>query len=888
VCSRWRRSALRAAERGRADPAAWGPDGARAHWVTRDTILWPGEPGRAVVLHAAEEGGLGAPGGPRGDAPWPLVPGTAPTSLASWARHLRAAPAYRLPPAAVALARVLLRGQVAVAAVAQDGRAPALTGLQIPGVLDDLFPYDGPLGVTWHEGVPTVRLWAPTARRVLLERWPATPSARPLERIPMARDEHTGVWTCAGRAHWRGDFYRYEVEVFVPATGRVERNLVTDPYSVSLASGSRLSQLVDLDDPALSPPGWQRLSKPTLAHVRDAAVYELHVRDFSANDATVPAAHRGRYLAFTHTDSAGMRHLRALAAAGLTHVHLLPTFDFATVPDEPAERVEPVIPPGLPPDSPLPQARVTALRHVDAYNWGYDPWHYGVPEGSYATAAHGPARVLEHRAMVAALAAAGLRVVADVVFNHTHAAGQHPASVLDRIVPGYYHRLDADGAVTTSTCCPNTAAEHAMTRRLIVDTVVHWARHHRVDGFRFDLMGHHPRAVMLAVRDSLAALHPDTDGVDGTRLLLYGEGWDFGEVAGHARFVQATQAAMAGSGVATFDDRLRDAARGGSPLDDDPRTQGFATGLGVAPNEAERRSGAARDAAARTAADLVRLGLVGCLADYRLHAADGRRVTGRDLDHADAPAGYARTVGDVVSYVAAHDNETLFDAVQLKAPFSLGLEARTRMVNLAHALVALSQGIPFFHAGDDLLRSKSLDRDSYDSGDHFNRLDLSGRRSNWGVGLPPEEHNGERWPLLRELLTRLPAPAPAHMARAAAHLRELLRIRRSADLFRMRSAAQVRRRVHFSNTGPEQVPGLVVMRLDGAAPQQPAGAVVVFNARLDARRVAAPPGANWTLHPVLAVSDDPLVRRAAWRAGAFDVPALTTAVFLRPWAGRVG
>jgi pullulanase/glycogen debranching enzyme len=188
------------------------------------------------------------------------------------------------------------------------------------------------------------------------------------------------------------------------------------------------------------------------------------------------------------------------------------------------------------------------------------------PEGSYATNPDGTARIAEFRTMVGALHRNGLRVVLDQVFNHTSASGQDATSVLDRIVPGYYHRLDPrTGAVETSTCCQDVATEHSMAEKMMVDAVVTWARDYKVDGFRFDLMGHASRANMLAVRRALDALTLRRDGVDGRRIYLYGEGWNFGPVADNARFLQATQGQLGGTGIGTFSDRLRDAVRGGGP-----------------------------------------------------------------------------------------------------------------------------------------------------------------------------------------------------------------------------------------------------------------------------------------------------------------------------------
>ena len=268
----------------------------------------------------------------------------------------------------------------------------------------------------------------------------------------------------------------------------------------------------------------------------DSTIYELHVRDFSISDPTVPAAHRGSYLAFAD-DGDGTKHLRALASAGLNTVHLLPTFDIATIEEDRTKQATTSAGcdlASLPPDSEQQQACINGIRATDGFNWGYDPFHWLAPEGSYAStaaAADGGSRVAEFRTMVGALHQDGLRVVLDQVFNHTPASGEAPTSVLDQVVPGYYQRLDKTGAVYTSTCCQNVATEHAMAQKIMVDAVVTWARDYKVDGFRFDLMGHASKANMLAVRAALDALTLRKDGVDGKSIYLYGEGWNFGEVA---------------------------------------------------------------------------------------------------------------------------------------------------------------------------------------------------------------------------------------------------------------------------------------------------------------------------------------------------------------------
>ncbi|MEQ6028378.1 DUF3372 domain-containing protein, partial [Streptomyces salinarius] len=213
------------------------------------------------------------------------------------------------------------------------------------------------------------------------------------------------------------------------------------------------------------------------------------------------------------------------------------------------------------------------------------------------------------------------------------------------------------------------ATENAMMGKLVVDSVVTWAKEYKVDGFRFDLMGHHPKANILAVRKALDELTLKKDGVDGKKIILYGEGWNFGEVADDARFVQATQKNMAGTGIATFSDRARDAVRGGGPFDEDPGVQGFASGLYTDPNSS-KANGTEAEQKARLLhyQDLIKVGLTGNLADYAFTDTDGKEVKGSEVDYNGAPAGYAAAPGDALAYADAHDNESLFDALAFKLP----------------------------------------------------------------------------------------------------------------------------------------------------------------------------------------------------------------------------
>ncbi len=863
----------------------------RAHWLARDLLAWPAAPrvGDVFRLHASADAGL-APvaDGVRGGEAFLLTvdPAGLPPEIVARFPHLRGLTALRLGGADASRAEELLKGQVLVSVSGADGTLREVTGVQIPGVLDDLFTYDGPLGPTWQNGVPALGVWAPTARSVRLLLYANSRDDEPQTVVPMT--ESRGVWTAVGDASWKNRWYLYEVTVYVPETGRIETNLVTDPYSRSLARNSVKSQIVDMDDPALKPSGWDALAKPPLAAPEDIVLYELHVRDFSAGDSAVPEPLRGTFKAFT-TDSNGTRYLRSLAQVGLTHVHLLPAFDLATIGEDKSAWKSPGDLGGFPPDSEEQQAAVTRIAGQDGYNWGYDPWHFGVPEGSYATDPEGPARILEFREMVQALSGMGLRTVMDVVYNHTHAAGQDPQSVLDRIVPGYYHRLNADGRVENSTCCANTATEHAMMEKLMVDDLVHWARDYKVDGFRFDLMGHHMKRNMEAARDALHALTPERDGVDGAAIYLYGEGWDFGEVGQGKRGVNATQKNMAGTGIGTFNDRIRDAVRGGSPFND-RREQGFATGLFTAPN-GYNGAGTAERGRLLEQMDKIRAGMAGNLEQYSFETRGG--VTFPAL----AQGAYTRDPQETINYVSAHDNETLFDKIAFAAPASLSAADRARMQTVALSVVALGQGVPFFHAGCEILRSKSMDADSFNSGDWFNTLDFTYARNNFGVGLPPAGKNRDRYPIIRPLLGRADfAPGREEILASADRFRALLAVRRSSPLFRLRTAEEIRWRVRFLNTGPRQVPGLIVMALadegEGRPSLDPAcsSLVVFINAGPEAVTFGDPAwqGASFALHPALAASADPVLRGAAFSPvqGAFRVPGRTTAVFLEPPTAR--
>ena len=857
---------------------------ARAVWLSGSLIQWPGAPAHGrFVLVSSVDGALAAKLGEPvtgADDALPLTVGAraTPQPLARRFKHVEAGAVLQASdPARVTRA---LRGQALVVREDEQGRVLEASGLQIAGALDDLYAAAdrlSDLGVTVTPRSTQFAVWAPTARSVRACVYPDAEAAASAV-VEMKRDDATGAWRGQVADGLAGGYYAYLVDVFVPGVG-VVRNRVTDPYAISLNADSRRSYIGALGDASLMPRGWPRDVAPrTVARSTDMAIYELHLRDFSISDASVPPAHRGKYLAFTDAGSTGMRHLRALAQAGLTDVHLLPVFDIASVPERgcTTPRIE-----GGPADE-TQQAAVVAGAAGDCFNWGYDPFHYNAPEGSYATDADdGAVRVREFRAMVQGLHRAGLRVGMDVVYNHTAAAGQHAQSVLDRIVPGYYQRLDANGRIEHSTCCDNTATENLMMGKLLVDSVTQWAVQYHLDSFRFDLMGHQPRAVMEALQRRLRA-------TTGREIPLIGEGWNFGEVADGARFVQASQLSLNGTGIGTFSDRARDALRGGSSTDSSHlrADQGWINGEFYDPNG----QGHATREDLLAAADMIRVGLAGSVRDMRLTTWRGQTLRLDQIAYGNQPAGYASAPGEAVNYVENHDNQTLFDNDVLKLPLATSGADRARVQILGAAVVAFSQGVAYFHAGVDLLRSKSFDKNSFDSGDWFNRLDWTATDNGFGAGLPPRPDNGALWEVERPLLADASLkPSPADIAWTRDAFRDLLRIRASTPLFHLATSAEVRRRISFPASGPAQEPAVIAEMIDGhgLAGARFGAVLVMLNADKQSHALDLPAlrGRGWQLHPVhlgphAADARIALEARVDDATGAFVLPERSAVVFV--------
>jgi pullulanase len=866
---------------------------ARAIWLDRSTLRWPGanESG-TFKLYLSATGQIKAKKGHAttgsdGSLSLDIFNGKLADEAQTRFNYVSKGIELKLKPSDLGRLQELHKQQLVLVNEDGKGRAIDFTATQIAAAMDDLYKQAGSiadLGVTLSSNTTRFKLWAPTAQALSVCVY-ETPSSKASSQYQMQWDSTSGVWRFDTANRLDGKYYRFLVDVFVRDQGLV-RNIVTDPYSISLSANSKRSYIADLGSAILKPLAWDKTLFPDkVKHQTDMVIYELHVRDFSINDNSVSEANRGKYLAFTETQSNGMKHLTALSRAGLTDVHLLPVFDIATIPEQGC--ISPKV--KGPADNEQQQKATTASSASDCFNWGYDPFHFSAPEGSYASDSNdGAKRIIEFRSMVKALHESGLRVGMDVVYNHTSTSGQQEKSVLDRIVPGYYQRLNADGNVEHSTCCDNTATENMMMGKLMLDSVAIWAKYYKIDSFRFDLMGHQPRAVMETLQKRI---NKET----GRQINLIGEGWNFGEVANGMRFVQASQLSLNSSGIGTFSDRARDAVRGGSAGDSGEalvKNQGYINGLAYDPNEANQSSKS--KAQLLKTADLIRVGLAGSIRDYEMRDSAGTLKRLENIAYGDQPAGYANQPSEVVNYIDNHDNQTLFDINAYKLPLYTSPDDRARVQILGMAINTFSQGIAYFHAGVETLRSKSMDGNSYDSGDWFNRLDWTFQDNYFATGLPPARDNEKNYSLIKPRLQNIlikPGPKQIKLARDA--FTDLLKIRSSSSLFRLAAASDIKQRLKFYNTGTEQNPVLLVGHLSGDIDEKVYEGsnfkelIYFVNVDIKPQRISIADESKkpYVLHPVHLnpdVADTRPAKQAEYQSldGSFTIPARSAVVFV--------
>jgi pullulanase len=855
-----------------------------AHWANLETVFWDtnAENTHKIRLYSADVNDLGYNGdtGIAGDNFIEFHPVSNTAEALSMPRY-KALKTFEAISPDVNKAKKMLTGKLLAIAYASDDSVLAATYVQTPRVIDDLYTSsssdadESSLGLIYSASDITANLWTPTAQKVKLNIYNQAKVLQSSEN--MAVDSDTGIWSLVLPISNDRLFYRFELTVYHPQNLQFETLWSTDPYSVSLSTNGDYSQFVNLADADLKPTGWDDHIIPTIANNEDSVIYEGHVRNFSIHDESTSEANRGKYLAFTKENSVPVQHLKALAQAGLTHFQVLPVNDIASINEDESSTINltntvaelcainnaaPVC--GVEDNAATllavfesydestdkAQALTESLRGIDRYNWGYDPKHFNAPEGSYASDPEGAARILEMRAMNQALHEMGLRTSIDVVYNHTNSSGLWDNSVLDKVVPGYYYRRDlTSGAVRNETCCQDTETEHVMMDKLMTDSLVMWAKEYKFDAFRFDIMGSHSKASILAARAAVQTVDADT--------YFYGEGWSRSDQG----YEQAAQYQMANSQIGTFNDRPRDIIRNASLFN---------------------------DSASLNDQDIMRLGLAGTLQDYQLQDKNGVIKSGINFSQ----SAYAKDPADIINYVSKHDGEALWDKLQYSLSTELSVTDRVRIQNIAATMPLMSQGIPFLQAGGDLIRSKSMDRNSYDSGDWFNLVDFTKTKNNWNVGLPLAQDNQDAWSTISEIIENSETAVQTDdIVFASEIFQELLAVRTSSPLFKLTTAQAVYDRVGFHNTGANQTKGLLVMSIDDGAgfidlDENNDAIVVVINGTTIEQSYTVPTASSFELNAIQQASSDSIVQLSSFTAdansGTFIVPALTTAVFVKP------
>jgi pullulanase len=632
----------------------------------------------------------------------------------------------------------------------------------------DQFTYSGnDLGNTYSKSATAFRVWAPTAAKVTLVNYGTTPAESGLREVsetPMTKST-SGTWTATLSGDQESLVYRYR------ATFADSVSEAVDPYVRATTINGGYGVVIDLAK--TNPAGWDAAAKPSFSgKATDAVVYELHVRDATIDAGSgVSAANRGKFLGLTQhgtlTASGKVKTaIDGIRDLGVSHVQLLPVFDFASV-DEASK---------------------------DGYNWGYDPQHYNVPEGSYSTNAANPVtRITELKTAVQSMHKDGLRVLMDVVYNHVSNSGTFS---YEQLVPGYFFRVDEEGNLANGTGCGNeVASERAMVRKFIVDSVKYWATEYGMDGFRFDLMGILDITTMQEVREALTKIDPS--------LLIIGEGWKMGQLPDSQKAAQINASSL--PGISQFNDGIRDGIKGSVF---NASEKGYAQGnLG--------------------SMSAVKAGIVG-------NTAYSSSVIG---------AWITKDPGQSTNYVEAHDNLTLFD--KLKASMPAASDAtRQKVFTLSSSIAILAQGAPFVHAGQEFMRSKGGNDNSYQAGDAVNALKWQMRESNGVV---------------------------------TNYFKGLLAIRKAHPAFRMSTAKEVASNLKFI-PAPSSV---VAYSINGKAVRDSWSSIVVaHNPNAKAVLVKLPAKGDWSI-VVAGASAGTKTISTLKNVSSVSVPAQSTLVLRR-------
>lgn len=503
--------------------------------------------------------------------------------------------------------------------------------------------YEGKdLGATYNKNYTLFKVWAPTRNAISVILYDSYED-RYGKLYPMIKGDK-GVWEIKIEGDLKNKYYNYIV------TADEKKIEIQDPYTKGAAANGKKGMIVDFK--SINPKGWDDHKKPKSLEKTQVIIYEMHVRDFSINRYS-GIKNKGKYLAFTEKGTKGISGISTgldhLIELGITHIHLLPIFDFASI-DE--------------------------TKNMQ-YNWGYDPYLYNVPEGSYATNPYdGTVRIREFKEMIKTLHENNIGVIMDVVYNHTYGEIKNPFDIL---VPKYYYRTDINGKYTNGSGCGNEiASEKAMVRKFIVDSVKFWASEYKIDGFRFDLMALHDIYTMRQIEEELKNINPN--------ILIYGEPWTGGD-SSLAYDLQFRKGKQRGTQVSVFNDDFRNAIKG----DNDGYGKGFVNGGWGLEFE-------------------VKKGIIG------------------GIKYDDELYGFSLEPGETVNYVSCHDNLTLFDKIKKSNPEATEEEIE-RMNRLALAIILTSQGIPFIQGGTEFLRTKKGSHNSYNAGDKINSIEWERKSS---------------------------------------------------------------------------------------------------------------------------------------------------------------
>ena len=523
-----------------------------------------------------------------------------------------------------------------------------------------LYNYDGELGVLYSKEKSKFILWAPTAEKVDLVLYGDDGydyNCKPVKTYNM-NNGINGTWMVEINKDLNGQYYNYLVTI----DGKV--NEVVDPYAKAVGVNGKRGMVIDLD--STNPEGWEDDAKPELKAPTDSIIYEAHVRDLTIDDTSgIKDEFKGKFKGLTESNSyipetnvtTVINHIKDM---GFTHIHLLPSFDYASVDETKLDK---------------PQ-----------FNWGYDPENYNVPEGSYSTNPYlGDVRIREFKEMIKALHDVGIRVIMDVVYNHTF----NLESCLNKAVPKYYYRQDEEGNYSNASACGNeTASDRYMFRRYMIDSVVYWAKEYHIDGFRFDLMGIHDIETMKLIREELNKIDPS--------IIVYGEGW-----MGGPSPLKEDDAALKKNTykfgelqIAAFSDDCRDGVKGHVFYE---KEAGFANG---------------------------KAGLEETIKFAIVASTPHKEVDKTNIVYSDEF--WANEPYQTVTYASAHDNYTLWDKLQIVSP-EASKEELIKINKLIAGIILTSQGITFIHAGEEMARTKvdengKLVENSFDSSDKVNKI----------------------------------------------------------------------------------------------------------------------------------------------------------------------